>query len=168
MADPIVYVETQEPYDIAKPIIEQWHPHLIGFALRIVFRSQARKLGKGRGASEVVALGFAEIVRSRFAFFAMREEEVSMQQNHFEDPYRMFWMELAGDHWGSLTPEQKAALIDHELCHFGVEWPEEKDEPNLYIRRHDIEEFEEIVRRHGIWEGSLETFAAALMGFEGA
>lgn len=168
MAEPIVYVETREPYDIAGPIIAKHHQHLLGFALRIVFRSKSKKVGKGKGGADRVALGTAEIIRGRFAFFAMKEEEVDLQQSHFEDPYKMFWMELSGEYWDELSPEQKAALIDHELCHFGVEYSEEKEEPTMYIRKHDIEEFEDIVRRHGIWEDGLESFAAALMGMEGA
>ena len=98
----------------------------------------------------------------------MSEEEIQKQLESFGDPYQMFWIELSGEHWYDLSDEQKAALIDHELCHCAVDFPEEKDEPMLYMRGHDIEEFEEVVARHGMWTHSLESFGAALMGFDGA
>lgn len=160
-------METEEPYEIAKGLIEKHHPDLQQFALRIVLRSLAKKAGRGKGGCPRCTLGTAEIIKGRFAFFAMREEEIELQLNSFENPYQMFWMELSGEHWYDLSDEQKAALIDHELCHMAVEFDEEKDEPTLYLREHDIEEFEEIVQRHGMWTSGLESFGAALMGMDG-
>lgn len=67
---------------------------------------------------------------------------------------------------GDFTAEQQAALLDHELCHFQVA-EDEDGEPKLdernrqifRIRGHDVEEFTEIVARHGIWKKDLEKFA---------
>lgn len=60
--------------------------------------------------------------------------------------------------WLTLTPQQRCALIDHELCHFepaarGDGWQ---------IRPHDVEEFAEIVSRHGLWDLDLKQFGAAM------
>lgn len=163
MAEMVVWAEAPEATAIAKDLIPKYHVHLEEFALRIVYRSRARNAGYQR-----VAGGTAEIIRGRFAYFAMTEEEIEMQREHFENPYQMFWMEIGLDVWETFSPEQQIALVDHELCHFHVEIDEEKSEPTLVIKEHDVEEFEAIVRRHGAWSGSLENFAAALMGMEGA
>ena len=44
-----------------------------------------------------------------------------------------------------MTPEQRRALIDHELshCSFLDQVPE--------MRHHDIEEFKHIIERYGFW-----------------
>ena len=64
----------------------------------------------------------------------------------------------------------KYALIDHEMCHaapvVNKEGKHKKDERDRYVwrmRDHDIEEFHEIVKRHGIWKRDLEIFAEALL-----
>jgi len=48
-----------------------------------------------------------------------------------------------------ITPEQLRALIDHELCHCC--WKDEDGSPAM--RAHDIEEFGEVLERHGWWRG---------------
>ncbi len=71
----------------------------------------------------------------------------------------------------SFTIEKKRALIDHELCHaapaIDAETDEQKEDergrPVWRIRKHDIEEFREIVQRHGCYKGDLEKFAEALL-----
>lgn len=58
---------------------------------------------------------------------------------------------------GDVTDAQREALLDHELCHAEVVM--DRDEPKLdergrivyRTRKHDIEEFAEIVLRHGTY-----------------
>lgn len=59
------------------------------------------------------------------------------------------------------------ALLDHELCHAAVSVDENGEEkldengrPCWRIRKHDMEEFAEIVQRHGLWKKDVEDFAA--------
>lgn len=77
-----------------------------------------------------------------------------------------------------MPEEQRAALVDHELCHFTREEWEEPDpkvqskwvtvygaatDPDSWgIREHDVEEFSEIIERHGLWDIGIETFAEAV------
>jgi len=76
---------------------------------------------------------------------------------------REFWTEPTA------TDAQRRALIDHELCHAEVVLGED-DEPVedelgricYRMRKHDIEEFAEIVERHGLYKRDLEQFAAAM------
>ncbi len=73
--------------------------------------------------------------------------------------------------WGH---DKQLALMDHELCHatvatdeFGDTKYNERDRPVFRIRKHDIEEFHEIVDRHGCYKADLEQFAKTLMEHPG-
>lgn len=64
---------------------------------------------------------------------------------------------------------QRRALLDHELCHAAVTLDEAgepvEDQRGRLVyrtRKHDIEEFTNIVLRHGCYKRDLEAFAAAL------
>jgi Putative phage metallopeptidase len=67
--------------------------------------------------------------------------------------------------------EKKLALLDHEMCHtapvYDAETGEHKaDERGRFlfrIRRHSIEEFHEIVHRHGCYKADLEAFAQIIL-----
>lgn len=68
-----------------------------------------------------------------------------------------------------VTDAQRLALLDHELCHAGLRYdsngePVEDERGRLVyrIRKHDIEEFTVIVKRHGCYKADLEEFYAAL------
>jgi hypothetical protein len=70
---------------------------------------------------------------------------------------------------GDFVREKQAALLDHELCHAarsidsdGVPRIDTKGRPVWRTRGHDIEEFREVVERHGCYKGDLERFAEAL------
>jgi hypothetical protein len=77
---------------------------------------------------------------------------------------KSFWQDV------SVTPDQRRALLDHELCHAGVKCDERTGEP-VYDERgrkvyrtvkHDVEEFSAIAERYGHWKRDLEMFAQAL------
>lgn len=63
-------------------------------------------------------------------------------------------IEINKQAWDPLNKKQKRALIDHELCH--CLWDVEK---GLYMRTHDVEEFSEIIKRHGLWQPDVQLFA---------
>jgi hypothetical protein len=78
---------------------------------------------------------------------------------------------LNQDFWTSVrvTNAQRDALLDHELMHAAVAYdadgaPKRDDRGRTVyrIRKHDIEEFRDIVARHGCYKGDLEAFARAL------
>lgn len=68
-----------------------------------------------------------------------------------------------------VTDAQRAALLDHELCHADVKLDDdsepvvdERGRPVYRLRKHDLEEFAEVAERHGCWKRDLEHFAQAL------
>ena len=68
-------------------------------------------------------------------------------------------IELSGDFWFNIaTDTQKRALIDHELCHLRHD-----DKKGLVVVGHDIEEFNEIIRRYGSWMPEMEMTEGAFL-----
>jgi hypothetical protein len=80
-----------------------------------------------------------------------------------------FIIEISKDVWDESTPDYKRALMDHELGHVGIRMDEDGDvvydekmnRPKTYIKRHDIEEFEDVLERHGAYHKGLREFLAA-------
>ena len=78
--------------------------------------------------------------------------------------HKEFWQNPA------VSNEQRAALLDHELCHAAVKHDRLTGEPledergrTVYrLRGHDLEEFACIAERHGLWKRDLERFDQAL------
>jgi len=61
---------------------------------------------------------------------------------------------------------QVEALLDHELCHCQVKRDKLDDmvrdssgRPEWRMRKHDVEEFEDVVKRHGCWKREIAQFA---------
>lgn len=82
---------------------------------------------------------------------------VSPKWQALMDEDYQFVIEFDMQIWDRLTLEQQEALVDHELCHCGV------DADGYYMRSHDLEEFREIVRRHGFWKDDVKQFAEVTM-----
>ncbi|WDL97828.1 putative metallopeptidase [Alicyclobacillus sp. ALC3] len=79
--------------------------------------------------------------------------------------------------WEALKHDQRLALVDHELCHFSRKserhyddeqqgwvdaWTAADDSDSWGIRDHDVEEFSDVIKRHGLWEQGIEQFAQAV------
>lgn len=67
--------------------------------------------------------------------------------------------------WSELSPVQRTALMDHELCHAEVcrntadeLQHDERGRICYRIRKHDLEEFRDIVNRHGMYKSDIEAF----------
>ena len=65
--------------------------------------------------------------------------------------------------WKILTPEQRVALVDHELQHCDVD----ADSSEPVMVEHDVEEFSLIVRRYGLWKPNLRTFGDVVAAVQG-
>jgi len=75
-------------------------------------------------------------------------------------------IEIGKDIWDEASPDFQKAIMDHELGHIGLELDEDgtvvMDEKTLRIKirlhRHDIEEFEDVLARHGAYHKDLRSF----------
>lgn len=65
---------------------------------------------------------------------------------------------VARKEWTLLPPEQWLPVLDHQLCHIHVD----PDTGALEMLPHDIEEFTEVVARHGLYTHELESAATVL------
>ena len=68
--------------------------------------------------------------------------------------------------WEVLTEAQRLALVDHELCHIAPQLDEDGEQKEdghgqklWRTVKHYIEEFVEIVERHGLYKADLAKFA---------
>lgn len=72
----------------------------------------------------------------------------------FKDPVE-FIIEIDFDKWQLMHDYQQVALIDHELMHIDYKENEKTGERTPCLRRHDFEEFVDIIHRHGAWNTVL-------------
>lgn len=140
-----------EPYKIMAALRREFHPDIKDAKIAIAWMVGNKRdadghliLGKCVKASDLQR----ELVEWDFVILLNREVWQSQEWNI----------------------ERKKALMDHELQHADVAVDREgnvkKDAKGriMYrIRRHDIEEFHAIARRHGVWKSDLEQFAEELM-----
>lgn len=124
----VEYSEAPEVQEIADKLIPEFHPHLVDEAIEYIFRDSAASRG------DKVILGMARKVRGLTSYLSRKTKE----------PY--FVMEIAEDMWATLDDAKKKALVDHELCHFGI-----NENGDRFIAPHDIEEFAAVIERHGMW-----------------
>lgn len=134
--------------EVAHPLIAAHHSHLSDVPIVYIFRDPAA-VARGR-----VVLGRARRVAGLNAFLAALAAGEAAEDD--AEDHSFFVMEIALEEWEGATRAERAAVVDHELCHFGV-----TDEGDLEIRGHDLEEFDAVVRRHGLWREDVARFAGS-------
>lgn len=87
---------------------------------------------------------------------------VSEQMKPFFKKQVKFIITLDFIKWNNATSEQKIAIIDHELCHCDYDENDKTGEIKPYIRKHDLQEFNEIVNRHGQWHDGIKLFVESI------
>lgn len=118
----------QDVLDLVQEAIDNWHPALHHARIGVCLRSEPQK----RGDSEVWAA-------------------ISKVSPHVGVLARLdYVLWLAKPIWEQLPRAGRLALLDHELCH-----ATQNDNYDWAIREHDIEEFYEIIERHGFWRPAL-------------
>lgn len=134
------YALAQEAQVLGEELIPKYHPHLATVRVEYVFNEAPMK-SKGK---ELFARAKKKSGLDAFLFAPPTEDE----------PKPFFVIEINKQAWDVLNKKQKRALVDHELCH--CLWDVEK---GLYMRTHDVEEFSEIIKRHGLWQPDVQLFA---------
>lgn len=114
-------------------LVEKYHPQLREARIGLVFRSEA---ATSQGL-EVWAKASKVDDKTRALLEANGAEAVDL----------LIW--IAEDVWMRLNEEQRHALIDHELCHFQL------GGDGYRMVGHDVEEFEVILERYGLWNHNL-------------
>lgn len=125
------YREAPEVQQIAQALIPQYHGHLASARIRYLFR-------EGPWASR------GRTVLGKAYKLGAREQHLVGAD---------FLVVINADAWRELTPEQRVALVDHELSHCGID-----DQGNWTLWEHDVEEFRHVLERHGFWQPNLWEF----------
>lgn len=128
------YYEADQPREVGKLLVGALHRHLANASIGYVFREKMSDRDKA-------ILGKAGKAGAKLEFFTDLD----------------FLIEVNWSGWLRLSKAQRVALIDHELCHFGVEATEKG--PRWVLLHHDVEEFSAIVQRWGLWRPDLREFA---------
>jgi hypothetical protein len=142
---PSEYWLAPEVKEIAESLIAKYHEMLGNSGVRIeyLFRSNVPK-SKGK-----LIFGITKKISGEHATLAGSEE-----------PF--FCIIIAHPAWEVLPQKHREALVDHELCHCGIE-VNEKGDTKLVLRHHDIEEFGEIVHRWGAWSPDVQEFLQVVL-----
>jgi hypothetical protein len=143
--------KVRQPYQIMEELIGEYHPHLASAKIAMAWKFDMKADADGH-----VTLGMAR-----------KASDLDKELHSYD-----FVIILNSDMWNRQGFEEKhmRALVDHELCHCEVakdkDGEEKTDASGKYvwrIRKHDIEEFREIVARHGCWKADLEAFAQTVL-----
>jgi len=141
------YKQNKELEEIAATVIKAHRPGLEIAAICYMFR-------------EVAAITDEKVV----AGMCVRVDDRNYTIHSFD-----FVIEIAQDVWDEASVDFRVALMDHELGHVGIRYDEEGEpvrDPETerlktYSKKHDIEEFEEVLERHGAYHKALREFLAA-------
>jgi hypothetical protein len=143
---PQKYWPAPEVEDVANDLIHDFHSHLASEHLVYIFLDEA-PVSKGR-----VQMGRAKIATGLNAWLAT--EKLDREP----EPAPFFIVEIAKKYWDVMTAAQRRALVDHELHHCWVD-----EEGKLSVQPHDVEEFNSVIARHGLWWQDVQTFAETVM-----
>ena len=142
------YKFNDEAAKIGRELIKQFHSRLEGYQIAYLDQVKPVKLDK-----------YGAIVKKKPKIHRAGKKEkwakaslVTAKYAELLDKNYSFIIEIDQAIWDVLTDAQLAALIDHELCHCGA------DGDGPYMRSHDVEEFTEIIERHGLWKGDVKKF----------
>lgn len=115
-------------------MVEKFHPDLRSINVGYLFRDAA-PISRGR-----ITLGITVKVDDRNYVYGGKDVLI----------------EIGRDVWDQMDDELREVLIDHELSHIGVELDDQGNSvltnngrPKVFIKPHDIEEFQEILDRYG-------------------
>lgn len=144
----VEYFDAPEVDQIVRRLVPLHHGHLAGERIRCVFRSKHAKEGTK------AILGKARRISGLNAYLSTDEGA---------DAETYFVIEIALDIWRGMSNKEREALVDHELSHCRIKYSK-TGEPSLVIAPHDLEEFNAIVERHGLWRRDVKDFLAAAQG----
>ena len=137
-------------YSLCLDIVDAHHEHLSEARIALAWHRGWKQHKDGR-----LTLGKCKKASDLDRELAPFDFVILLRQAFFED--------------AEVSDAQRLALLDHELSHAEVELDQDgepkrdtKDRVVYRTRKHDLEEFSSVVRRHGLWKNDIEAFAAAI------
>ncbi|HYM24945.1 MAG TPA: putative metallopeptidase [Vicinamibacterales bacterium] len=142
--------EHERMYELLDALIEEHHDDLREAKIKLAWNTSWQPDVDGR-----VVLGKCILRRDLDRELADVDAVIAIHEK--------FWTH------DTTTPQMRRALLDHELCHLmprldgaGEQMQDERGRKVWRMRKHDIEEFSEIVERHGCYKRDLEQFQQAM------
>jgi hypothetical protein len=118
----------------AEALIEEFHPMLEQARICFVFRKEGQKV-----KYQSVLGGVSKVPA---------KEQVVLEYDY------MVW--ISKEDWEKITHAERRALIDHQLSHM---W---RGDSGWTIVGHDVEEFQQVIERHGMWNSALKRVDTSL------
>ena len=142
-------LDGKDHYELLNEVIAKYHPELAVADFVIVYRYGQKPDKDGR-------LELAKINLCSEKDWVLHGHDFVLQLNYKA--------------WSSMTRAFRVALLDHELCHATVDSDEEGNVPQdahgrirYRMRKHDLEEFVGVVRRHGAYATDVQEMAQAMI-----
>jgi len=142
---------TSEDMEIVQEVMDKYHPLLK--TQKIVFQFVLNSDNSGRAVMPKPRSSDGKITLGTTKCFSAKERAAGCPD---------FLVTILLNWWENASREQRIALIDHELCHCGVDFDEETGEVKIFSRPHEFEGFCEELRRHGAWTADLQQAAQFL------
>lgn len=152
------YTDAKEAQELARAIIAKHYDDLRthGVVVRFVF---TRKISHQGGK---ILLGRTSKQNELQRFLACQENPDAETVDAV--------IVLSAMEWGVIQGPTRHALVDHQLCRLELVFDEESGQPRyepdgrprLRVRPPDIQEFREVLHRHGFWSDELAAARTAL------
>lgn len=138
------FAVAKEAENIGRELIGKFHKHLASTRIEYVFLSNTPTT-KG-----TETWGRAKKISGLNAWLADEEKEDNTLPESF------FVIEFAYEVWVTLDEKGRRALVDHELSHCQI-----SEELKPCLRPHDCEEFNQVIRRNGLWRTDVKNLLEA-------
>ncbi|HWQ30066.1 MAG TPA: putative metallopeptidase [Negativicutes bacterium] len=136
--------EAPEVQELAARLIDNIHTHLAEARIKYLFRTGKWEL-RGR-----LILGKAEKVAAKWKYLTDYDFVVTINR----------------DTWFNNSKEIREAILDHELTHCSRGEDDKQGNPKWYIMPHTVEDFVNIIQRHGLWTTDLQHLKKASDEYE--
>jgi len=138
------YVEMKgEDLELAEQVLRDHHPELLQGDFHVVFQFVVNEDAKGL-MKYPKPDKHGNVVLGKAKCYSAADRAAGCPD---------FLVTLLFNFWEDALDEQKRALVDHELCHCGVEETEQGDKPMSVP--HEFEGFVDELKRHGPWAHQL-------------
>lgn len=147
-----VYKQNNELEELAAQVIKERRPELSMLSICYLFRGEAAV------SNDKVVAGMC----------------IKVDDRNWTIHKHDFLIEIAKDVWDEASDLFRDAIMDHELGHCGIRM-EGPNEPRIdektgrlrvYIIPHDIEEFADVLERHGDYHAALREFLNSFVEFK--
>jgi len=132
------YGDAESVEQVSRDLIGMFHPELASARIKFIFVSEA-SMKQGRPV-------FGKVRKLSGALEFLIEHD--------------FLIEVALDQWNEMSAEQRTALVDHLLEGCTGEENDNTGEMKWSVREPEVKEFATILRRHGVWHDSLQSFVS--------